>query len=217
MTDYKVQPGDPVRAQLWNNVIDRLPEATLGGGGAATAFYGQSIIPMINKTTEAVELGELVVVERYNGDTQDPFTAADSMEFEAVRPEWHDKIAAVAVVLEPCKADDVFSACIDGLCLIKTTSNAGGWVFVDPVTPAEGKCSESGFGQKLADFGADHAICMLIRYQTWWRFKLTDDHPGSGSAAAYLLQFIGDEYGGDITLTDPDNFMVDQKVYCQLY
>ena len=212
MSDLKVQPGNALTATLWNSVVDRLPGDSLGAGGAATSVYGQSVIELVNKTTADLELGQVVNIESFSGDDQDEFAVGDALEFEAVTADWHDKVTNLAVVLEPCKADDKFTAVVDGLCLAKVTDQTGDWVFVDPDAPEDCKCGSGGFAQKIGDYGTDYALCLMNRMQNLWRYELTQDSQTPAVTTSKLLNLDGTQYASTMNLDDPDGLMEDQVI-----
>ena len=214
----KVKPNQKLTADYMNAIVDRLPKDQAGYpvGGLAMS---RSTVQVVNDTGANRDLGDLVVLSAFGGNTDSTFDAIDSIELAATDPTWHAEIAALAVLAEPIPDGERGVVVVNGVCLVKLAGEIDTGhthVFVDADTPTQAKSSYSGAAKILCDVeigdasGEFYAIVNLGDGQNLWRYTLKEDAQPAGMTSADLLDRRGDTWG-TVTLRDPLALMSDQK------
>jgi len=211
----KVKPNQKLTADYMNAIVDRLPKEQAGHAVGGLAM-SRSTVQVLNSTGADREIGELVSLGSFGGNTDSVFDAVDSIELTASAITWHTSIATVGVLAEPIPSSERGACVVQGFCLVKlsaalTTGHTH--VFVDPSTTTEAKSSYSGFARVLSGvtIGSDEfALACVGDRCDLWRYTLTQDSQAPSASTATLKDRRGNTFG-TINLLDPLSLMDDQS------
>lgn len=200
MTEIKpVKPGDPIRADKFNRIIEQLSESASGNPAdpgnasrAETTVYGGA----------GFELGEIINSDGYEGPTN-PFDASIGPLVSGTVPGWAGSIKAPMIAAEPIPAGEYGRAVVSGQCVMRVLAGGGrgDYVFYDPADPTRGKASKSGFARIIEPIDGDYCLVNLGECQPVWRFILRGNG-AIGTVAADLVSLDSVSYGNGITLID---------------
>lgn len=224
----KVKPNQKLTADYMNAIVDRLPKDQAGYAVGGLAM-SRSTVQVVNDTGANRDLGDLVVLSAFGGNTDNTFDAIDSIELAATDPAWHTQISALGVLAEPIPNGERGVCVVNGICLVKLAGEietGHTHVFVDADATTQAKSSYSGAAKILCEVeiggtsesaslsesasGDFYAIVNLGDSQNLWRYTLKENAQSAGLTSADLRDRRGDIWG-TITLRDPLGLMSDQK------
>ncbi len=211
MSDLKVTKGDPVTAEKWNRMADRLGGTKTGYGVPAFAM-SRVEVSIKNTSGNDRDIGEILVADEYDGpDTDSIYDVPQNLSLDCVDPVWHTSIAKPIVLAEPIPDGEMGVGVVFGKCLVKLSSVTADdcFVMIDPTSTNECKTSDTGIGLLLSEItegagGAKYGDVVLGLGSQLWAFELTEDakvYPLS-TKAKLLRTTDGDEFASEVELTD---------------
>ena len=213
MSDLKAKVGQPVTADKWNRIVDRLPSTT--AGNPAGGFAMSRVECLIKNSSGADrDIGELLSISGFDGpDGSNIYEVAKHAVYTAINPGWHGSINRIVVLAEPIPDGEYGRAVISGQCIVKITAGSGTdpYVMIDASSVNECRGSTGGMGRLLCVFDQP-GYCMV----NWrdgsnlWRYELTQDSQAPLGTTAKLLRLDGFLYADEIGLLDPQSLMDDQ-------
>lgn len=206
MSDLKVSKGQPVTADKWNRVVDRLP-STIQGFGVGGSGVVRAEVRIKNDSGSDRDLGELLVIDDYDGpDGDSVYQIPKAIEFSCIDPVWHTKISNLVVLAEPIPDGGRGQAVLSGLCVVKLSDDTEDqdFVMIDPENLNECLPSSGGIGRLLQMVGETHAIVNFRDASNLFRYELTEASQAPDDTDAKLLRLDGTELSNAITLSDPE-------------
>lgn len=210
MSDLKVRKGEPVYAEGWNKLVDRVELSTQGSPASLSALPAWTV-QVNNGSGRDFDLGEVFYVDGYDGPT-DRYNIAGDFELDVITPIWHTKIANPLVAAEPIPNGERGLAVLSGLCILSVDSTSTGThAMIDPANPEKCKLASGGFAAVLRRVDTSLALAVVGKVQPLWRYKLTEDSLAPSTTTAELYTLDGTKYSTTtIELSDPDQLMDDQ-------
>lgn len=202
MSDLKVAKGDPVRAEGWNALVDRV-ELSTQGAAASLASMPAFRVQVNNTSGRDFELGEVFYVDGYDGPT-DRYNIAGDFELDVITPVWHTKIATPLVAAEPIPDGERGLAVLSGLCILSVdSSSTGTHAMIDPANPEKCKLASGGFAAVLSRIDTSLALVILGQTQNRWLYKRTENSQAPATSECNLYTIDGTLFATTINLSDP--------------
>ena len=206
MTTLKVKQGQPISADQWNRVIDRLPTSDSGYG---VGGFGMSRVEVLVKNSSGVNrgMGELLAIKTatdgYLGPTEaDLFAVGANVVYDCEAVTWwtdslSSNIAGALVCAEPIPDGEIGKAVVSGHCLVKAPyCLPGRFVMIDPANLNQMMVSRSGIGRVLHNIDTQYALIDFRSEQNYWRYKLWHNWQSSSYTLAHLHDIFT---GGAVT------------------
>ena len=190
MSDLKVGKGDAIRAESWNQLVDRLPGSNVGRP-ASPGNISRTEIEVVNGSGRNYDVGEIFYVNSFSGPTGNaPWEAIETPLYSGIEPIWHSKISRLCVAAQPIPDGEQGVAVVSGHCVIKTTNDSTtlGWIMLDPSTEYQGKLADAGIAKVLGKIANGWYLCNFGETQRRWRYKLSEasQAPSTTTATLYL-------------------------------
>ena len=215
MANLKANKGAPISARKWNQLVDRLPQDSMGEGVGGFRL-NQTAVNVVNNSGGNRDVGEVVVLSSFDGPTSSIYDAIESPMFSADAASWHTQISSVGICLEPIPSNERGMVAVSGLALVKLSAAPQSnqtHVFIDDQTTTQCKPSYSGFAKILSALSVDssnYAMVSIGDCQNLWRYELTSKSAAPGPTNAKLHDRRGGSHG-TISLLDPLSLMSDQQ------
>lgn len=216
MSDLKVRRGQPVTADSWNKVVDRLP-ANHAGQSAGGFTMSRVEILATNDSGSDRDIGEVLVIDTTDSPTT-IYEAVGNIAPSLIDPVWHTKIAKLVILAEPIPDGETGLVVLSGSCLVKMSSVGEDDIFamIDPDSVNELKGSTSGVARIAARISSTLALVNLRDEQPLWRYELTQDAQ-SGVTTATLLDLDSGLFATTFNLSDVPAWQLDEDTgFCNL-
>lgn len=215
-SNLKLQSGDVLSANIWNRVIDRLPDR---GAGVGTDVH------LINKTVVQckahtdIGIAEVWSVDAYLGDTTDIYEIAPTHILSVTDVVWPETCHKLVVAERPVLQDEIGPFAYNGGAIVELTAGVGDHAFPDPADTTKMKQGSSGF-RILNLVGSDRAVVDLAEPQNLWLYELTEAYNGGASGNGHILTLYDEQFSISPTTINfegdckPDALQSGHKGYC---
>lgn len=215
-SNLKLQSGDVLSANIWNRVIDRLPDR---GAGVGTDVH------LINKTVVQCEahtdigIAEVWAVDAYLGDTTDIYEIAPTHILSVTDVVWPANCHKLVVAERPVLQHEIGPFAYNGGAIVELADGVGDYAFPDPSNPQGMKRGSSGY-KILNLVGTDKAVVHLGDVQQLWLYKLTETYIGGSSGTGHIHTLYDEQFSNSPTTINfemdckPDTLAVGHTGYC---
>lgn len=215
-SNLKLQSGDVLSANIWNRVIDRLPDR---GAGVGTDVH------LINKTVVQckahtdIGIAEVWSVDSYLGDTTDIYEIAPTHILSVTDVVWPETCHKLVVAERPVLQDEIGPFAYNGGAIVELTAGVGDHAFPDPADTTKMKQGSSGY-RILNLVGSDRAVVDLAEPQNLWLYQLTEAYTGGASGNGHILTLYDEQFSNSPTTINfegdckPDALQSGHKGYC---
>lgn len=215
-SNLKLQSGDVLSANIWNRVIDRLPDRSAGVG---------TDVHLINKTVVQckahidIGIAEVWSVDSYLGDTTDIYEIAPTHILSVTDVVWPETCHKLVVAERPVLQDEIGPFAYNGGAIVELTAGIGDHAFPDPADTTKMKQGSSGY-RILNLVGSDRAVVDLAEPQILWLYQLTEAYTGGSSGNGHILTLYDEQFSNSPTTINfegdckPDALQSGHKGYC---
>ena len=215
-SNLKLQSGDVLSANIWNRVIERLPDR---GAGVGTDVH------LINKTVVQckahtdIGIAEVWAVDAYLGDTTDVYEIAPSHILSVTDVVWPENCHKLVVAERPVLQDEIGPFAYNGGAIVELTAGVGDHAFPDPADTTKMKQGSSGY-RILNLVGSGRAVVDLAEPQNLWLYELTEAYTGGASGNGHILTLYDEQFSISPTTINfegdckPDALQSGHKGYC---
>jgi hypothetical protein len=215
-SNLKLQSGDVLSANIWNRVIERLPDRNAGVG---------TDVHLINKTVVQckahtdIGIAEVWAVDAYLGDTTDVYEIAPSHILSVTDVVWPENCHKLVVAERPVLQDEIGPFAYNGGAIVELTAGVGDHAFPDPADTTKMKQGSSGY--RILNFvGSSRAVVDLAEPQNLWLYELTEAYTGGASGNGHILTLYDEQFSNSPTTINfegdckPDALQSGHKGYC---
>lgn len=214
-SNLKVIAGQPLKAELWNRVIDRLPNNDAGTG---------TTVSLINKTVvqckahQDIDTMEVWAVDEFLGET-DLYEIAPSHVLSLTEVIWPSYCHKIVVAERPVLADEIGPFAYNGGAIVELATGVGDYAFPDPDNLQAMKRSSSGY-RILNLVGEDKAVVHLGDTQPLWLYKLTETYDGGILGIGHIHTLYDQQFSSSATSINfdmdckPESLPVGHTGYC---
>ena len=215
-SNLKLQSGDVLSANIWNRVIERLPDRGAGVGND---------VHLINKTVVQckahtdIGIAEVWAVDAYLGDTTDIYEIAPTHILSVTDVIWPQNCHKLVVAERPVLQDEIGPFAYNGGAIVELTAGLGDYAFPDPADSTKMKQGSSGF-RILNMVGSERAVVDLAEPQNLWLYELTEAYTGGASGNGHILTLYDVQFSNSPTTIyfegdcKPDALPSGHKGYC---
>jgi hypothetical protein len=189
-SNLKVISGQPLKAELWNRVIDRLPNNDVAVG-TSVSLINKSVVQC--KAHVDIDIAEVWAVDSYLGVTDDIYEIAPSHILDVTPIVWPANCHKLVVAERPVKQDEIGPFAYNGGTIVNLAAGVGDYAFPDPDNATGMKRGSSGY-RILNLVGEDKAVVSLGDVQPLWLYELTESYTGGTIGTGHILTLYSEQF-----------------------
>ena len=214
-SNLKVVSGQPLKAELWNRVIDRLPNND-AGAGTSVSLINKVVVQC--KAHQDIDTMEVWAVDAFLGD-DDLYEIAPSHVLSVTEVVWPELCHKLVVAERPVLQNEIGPFAYNGGAIVELAAGVGDYAFPDPDNPQGMKRGSSGY-RILNLVGSDKAVVHLGDVQQLWLYKLTETYTGGSTGTGHIHTLYDAQFSSSPTTINfemdckPESLAVGHTGYC---